>query len=148
MSWTELKACSRPARHTQKKNDTKKGNIVEFALKKNIDRSWDLTPLSGPFAGMPVAAAEGINLADVRFSGNQMVGVLKAVWGLSVLIEEVYEHPDMIRGLCVGKSFNADMQVAAMVDRDGYKDPITLRFLKGARRVMLLGQAIYTKGQF
>jgi hypothetical protein len=121
---------------------------VEFVLNKNIDRTWDLVPTNGQFAGQIVANAEGVNLTDVRFVETRLVGGLKAVWGLTVCVEDVYSDPDMLRGLCIGKPFNADAQYAAELDRDGFKDPFTLRLLKGARRVMLLGQAIYTKGSF
>lgn len=121
---------------------------MEFVLNKNIDRTWDLVPTHGQFTGQVVATAEGVNLTDVRFTDTNMVGALKAVWGLTIHIEDVYTNPDMLRGLCIGKPFNAEAQYAASLDRDGFKDPFTLRLLKGARRVMLLGQAIYTKGQF
>ena len=33
-------------------------------------------------------------------------------------------------------------------DSDGYKDTFTLRLLKGAKRVVMLGSAIWTKGQY
>lgn len=103
-----------------------------------------------------MGSAEGVNLIDVRFDASEtyntrMAGALKAVWGLTILNEDVYNHPDMIRALCLGKSFNVkgdSPEQAVVMDSDGIKDKFTSRLLKGARRVLLLGQAIYTKGQY
>ena len=121
---------------------------MEYILEKNIDRSWDLVPTSGPFSGQVIANAEGVNLAGVRFENRKMVGVLKATWGLSIHVDAIHTHPDTLRSLCLGKLFDTDLNITASMDWEGFKSTRTQRLLKGAKRVMLFGQAIYTKGAF
>lgn len=121
---------------------------MEFVMQKNIDRAWDIIPTAGKFTGQVVATAEGANLCGARFTGDKVIGAIKATWGLVILMEEIYTDQDTFRGLQLGKSFDSSPSEQVVCDRDGFKDSFTLRFLNGARRVMLLGSTIYTKGQY
>lgn len=121
---------------------------MEFILNKNADDSWNLTPTEGPFSGFIVAKVEGVNLHGVRFFDGKMIGALRAVWGLTVFEEGVYTDITTLKALCLGKPFDSNFEQAASMDSDGVRDSFTLRLLKGARRVMLLGQSIYMKGSY
>jgi hypothetical protein len=121
---------------------------MEFAVTKNNNDTWDLTPIDGPLTGACVATAEGLNLAGVRFNGRQMVGVIEAAWGLSIMYDDVDIDVSTLRGLGIGKRFDMRASEKVRNDSDGFKDTFTLRILKGAQRVVMLGSAIWTKGQY
>lgn len=121
---------------------------MEFALKKNMEKTWDLVPTAGIFAGQTVAQVEGADLVGARFSESKVIGVVKALWGISVLLDDVYSDPETIRAMCIGKAFSAIPNQVVVPDRDGFKDNYTLRLLKGAKQVMLLGASVYSRGQY
>lgn len=121
---------------------------MEFAVTKNNNDTWDITPVDGTLAGTLVATAEGLNLAGVRFDGRQMVGVIKAAWGLSILYDDVDIDVSTLRGLSIGKRFDMGAAEKVRGDSDGFKDTFTLRILKGAKRVVMLGSSIWSKGQY
>jgi hypothetical protein len=121
---------------------------VEFILNKNTDSTWNLTPTEGAFSGLVIAKVEGVNLYGARFYNGNMIGALRSVWGLTVFEEDVYTDITTLRALCLGKPFDSDFEQAASMDSDGVRDSFTLRLLKGAKRVMLLGQSIYMKGSY
>lgn len=121
---------------------------MELAVKKNIEHSWDIVPNSGAFAGQVVATVEGANITSARFGEGCVVGVVRALWGLNVILDEVYSDRETARALCIGKAFGEVPKQVVVADRDGFKDSYTLRLLHGAKQVMLLGASVYSKGQY
>ena len=121
---------------------------MEFAIAKNNNDTWEIVPVEGPLAGICIASAEGLNLAGVRFDGRQMIGAIKAAWGLSILYDEFDIDVATLRGLSIGRRFDMGATEKVRGDSDGYKDTFTLRRLKGAKRGVMLGSAIWTKGQY
>lgn len=119
---------------------------MEFAVTKNYNDTWSITPVEGRLAGTTVATAEGLNVSGVRFDGRQMIGVIKAAWGLSVMYDEL--DTQTIRGLSIGKCFDMHADERVRGDSDGFKEPLSLRLLKGARSVVALGSSIRSKGQY
>lgn len=121
---------------------------MEFVIEKNNKEVWLLSPLDGPLKGETVATAEGLNLAGVRFNGRAMVGVVKAAWGLTIAYEKYDIDPQTLRGLGIGRRFDADATERVRQDSDGFKDSFTVRLLHGAKQVVTMGAAIWTKGQY
>lgn len=121
---------------------------MEFKIQKNEERRWNLIPLDGIFQGQVVAKVEGVSASFVRFAGTEIVGTVSALWGVEIAVEDVFEDPDTFRALCIGRTFKEITEQRAVIDRDGIKDAHTLQPLKGAKRVMLMGSAIYTRGQY
>lgn len=68
-------------------------------MQLSIDRSYpgpyEVTPLSGRFAGKKVAHAEGIIIRQ----GTERACSLKAVWGLTILKEGVHQDAETIQSL-------------------------------------------------
>lgn len=112
-----------------------------------MEKTWDLVPLSGTFEGQIVAHVDGAMLTDARFDGGRVGGDVKVLWGTDVIMEEIYDDPETLRGLCLGKAFRDIPGCRAVLDRDGFKDGFDLHPLRGAKRVMIIGDCIYTKGQ-
>ena len=77
---------------------------MEFLIRAS-ESGWDLTPTSGPFDGRVVGRADGISLKGVRFANKTVLGTIKAVWGLTVLIDDVYDSMYTLRGLKIGGVF-------------------------------------------
>lgn len=121
---------------------------MQFAIHKNYNDTWSIAPVEGRLAGTTVATAEGLNVSGVRFNGRQMIGVIKAAWGLSVMYDELDIDTQTLRGLCIGKCFDMRANERVRGDSDGFKEPLSLRLLKGARSVVALGSSIRSKGQY
>jgi len=121
---------------------------MEFAIEKNNNEVWLLTPLSGPLEGHTIATAEGLNLSGVRFAGREMVGLVKSAWGLTIAYDKYDIDPQTLRALGIGRRFDASATQAVRRDSDGFKDSFTLRLLHGAKQVVTMGAAIWTKGQY
>ena len=117
-----------------------------FQIKKNPNNTWDLTPCSGEFAGVCVAEAEGIEMANVELGTSNMVGTIKAVWGANIIGEEPYGDPDTIRALCLNRPFKTKAEQAVCKSEHGYLDTMSGRVIKTARQLLVMGAFIYRKG--
>jgi hypothetical protein len=116
---------------------------MEFLIRAS-ESGWDLTPTSGPFDGRVVGRADGISLKGVRFANKTVLGTIKAVWGLTVLIDDVYDSMYTLRGLKIGGVFMpAGNKIH--VDFDGFFNGANVR-CQGAKFVTLIGDCVYAKG--
>jgi hypothetical protein len=121
---------------------------MQFVVQKNTNKTWSIIPASGVYEGVVVAEAEGVNMGRSRFFGEgKVVGSLKALWGVTIL-HDIYGDMNTLRHLGLGKSFNTDTDEEVVLDCDGLRDRFSHRLLKGAKRVLLMGHSVYTKGQF
>lgn len=118
---------------------------MQFTISKNEDNGWNLKPMSGMFEGQTVATAEGVTLQDVMFAGRTAIGTIRAVWGMSIVMEDVYADLHTLRGLHIGGTFNVIDQERLTLDFDGYSNAAN-RLCKAAKRLMVIGNQIYGKG--
>lgn len=68
---------------------------MQLAVEKNSVGLYELTPLSGRFAGHTVALAEGVNIRK----GPARACNLSSVWGLTVLKDSVHQDAETIQSL-------------------------------------------------
>lgn len=113
--------------------------------KSYIGECWDLRPTSGPFNGVLIAKAERLSLKQVSFMGKTMVGVVKALWGATILCEQIYDDVPTIRALGLTGVFDQTVGEPLVLDYDGYIRSIRTK-AKNAQRVVVLGDTIYAKG--
>lgn len=69
------------------------------AVLRRIGESIEICPSAGPFKGKPIARAEKVS---TRTGGRPLYGhpvTLKAVWGLEILDERIYDDPETMRTL-------------------------------------------------
>lgn len=121
---------------------------MDFCISKNEENNennWNITPLSGVLEGQIVAVAEGINLQVCKFSGKTVLGTIKALWGATVLIEDVYSDMETLRGLHLGGCFDTNVTERLTMDYDGLLDR-TNKVMSGAKKVLAIGGQIYAKG--
>jgi hypothetical protein len=93
---------------------------MNFSISKNIDGTWNLTPLSGTCECKTVATAEAIVLKHVRFQGKKLIGRVAAVWGAVVLLDEVYTDELLRHGLALRGVFKEMEGEPLELDYDGY----------------------------
>ena len=117
---------------------------MQFKISKN-EEVWNVTPLSGALAGQVVATVDGINLQDVVFAGKTAIGSIRAVWGLNILMEEVYADPGTLQGLRIGGVFSTNYNERITLDYDGYMNAAN-HICKAARKLLIIGSRIYGKG--
>lgn len=118
---------------------------MQFMISKNEDNGWNLKPMSGMFEGQTVATADGVNLQDVMFAGRTAIGTIRAVWGMSIMLEDVFTDLHTLRGLNIGGVFNVKEDERLTLDFDGYSNAAN-RLCKAAKRLMVIGNQIYGKG--
>lgn len=117
---------------------------MQFSIRRG-ENTWELTPMSGKFEGQVVATVDGINLRHVSFAGKTAVGLIKAVWGLNVVMDEIYGDPCTFQGLHIGGTFSTDIDDRVTLDFDGYLDAAN-RLCRTAKRLLLIGDQIYGEG--
>lgn len=106
---------------------------------------WNIIPTSGAYADQVIATAEGVNMQHVTFEAKTMIGNIKAVWGMSVLMDDIYGDIDTIRGLHLGGRFDTKVESPLTLDYDGFFDT-AMRVCRGASRILAIGNSIYGKG--
>lgn len=116
---------------------------MKFLINKN-ESGWSLSPTSGPFEGEVVATADGVSMKGVAFAGKKLFGTVKAVWGATILLDEVFSSMHTLRGLALGHRFDMGGE-PLVIDYDGFMDKAN-RLCKTAQRVTLIGDAVYAKG--
>ena len=119
-----------------------------FTIYKNDKQAWSLSPTSGRFEGQVVATAEGVDLTSVVATGDKVVGMPKAVWGIQIK-EEVYSDLETIRALCLGKPFTSDATQAYHPVEwvvDGIYDVDSGSILRRCKRMLIQGSAIFRRG--
>lgn len=117
-----------------------------FTITSNAAKTeWNISPLSGSLEGAIVATVEGMNLEHVKFVGKTMVANIRALWGATILMEEVYGDMETLRALHLGGVFDTQGFEKLTVDYDGYLD-MSRRVCKGAKRLLAMGSAIHAKG--
>ena len=122
---------------------------MQFFAQKNNKQTWNLIPTCGAFAGQVVAEAEGVNMKHASFTEEgAVVGTIKALWGVAVLLDDIYDELDTIRSLRIGHNFNMNADDRLVSDSDGVKHSYNLRLLHGAKQLVLMGKALYAKGIF
>lgn len=117
---------------------------MQFTISKN-ENGWNISPLSGTLEGRVVATAEGVNLQGVKFAGKHILGGIKALWGATVLLEEIYADPETLRGLHLGGCFDTNLDEKLVLDYDGFLDR-TNTVMKGAKKLLAIGNHIYARG--
>jgi len=118
---------------------------MQFVISKNENNTWGITPASGAFEGIKIAEAEGINLQAVKFAGRTLIGGIKALWGATVLDEDVYSDMETLRGLHLGGRFDVKLEEKLTLDYDGFTD-MANHLCRGAKKVLLIGGHIYARG--
>lgn len=68
---------------------------MQLSLEKNQTGMYEITPLSGRFAGRKVAMAEVVAIR----SGTERACSIKSVWGLTVLTDRVHQDAETIQSL-------------------------------------------------
>ena len=116
---------------------------MKFLISKN-ESGWSLSPTSGPFEGVIVATADGVSMKGVAFAGKKLFGTVKAVWGATILLEEVFSSMCTLRGLAICRRFDIGGE-PLVIDYDGFMDKAN-RLCKTAQHVTLIGDAVYAKG--
>ena len=106
---------------------------------------WNITPDGGALAGVVIATAEGVSLQDVTFSACTVIGTIKAVWGLVIQVEDLYNDPDTLRALRLGKPFCEYPQEKLVFDYDGFVDRAN-RVCRSAKRLLVIGTGIFAGG--
>lgn len=117
---------------------------LEIMRSRDSD-TWLLRPTSGLFKGVLIATAESLSLKRVAFQGRTMVGVVKALWGVTVLCEGIYDHAPTIHALGLRGVFYQTRGEPLALDYDGYirssRTPAST-----AQRVVVIGDAVYGEG--
>lgn len=116
---------------------------MEVIVRRNIE-GWNLTPTSGRFDGVVIAHVDGVTLKGVRFNARTVIGKVRALWGATILDDEVYSDMPTLRALGLRGRFDPNGEPLTM-DFDGFMDA-TNRLCKTARGVTLIGDAIYARG--
>lgn len=112
-------------------------------IKKNSDQTWNIFPNTGPFKGLCVATAEGIELTSVTATTGQVVGALKAVWGIQLAQDlDVYSDTETLRSLCLGKPFSGAAEHPVNWLAEGVFDLDTKRILRHCHRLIMLGSTL------
>jgi hypothetical protein len=117
---------------------------MQFQILSKND-GWNVVPLSGAFSGRIVATVDGLNLHNVKFAGKTIVGSIKALWGITVMYEEVYSDMETLRALSIGGTFDTSLEEKLVLDFDGYLD-VAGRVCKSAKKLLAIGSQIYAKG--
>lgn len=119
---------------------------MQFSLSKNREQEvWNIRPNTGAFESVLVATAEHVNLKQVVFEGKTMIGTIKALWGVTILCEDVYNDPRTLRALCLGDVFDTVLEESLILDYDGYLDS-NKKVCRAANRVYANGQRIFARG--
>ena len=117
---------------------------LEIMRSRDSD-TWLLRPTSGLFDGVLIATAENLSLKRVAFQGRTMVGVVKALWGVAVLCEGIYDDVPTIHALGLRGVFDQTLGEPLVMDYDGYIRSSRTK-ASAAQRVVVIGEAIYAKG--
>lgn len=119
---------------------------MQITISKNHkDDTWALRPTSGMFEGVLIATAERLSLKQVAFQGKTMVGVVKALWGVTVLCEGIYDDVLTIHALGLRGVFDQTLGEPLVLDYDGYIRSSRTK-ASAAQRVVVIGDAVYAKG--
>ena len=119
---------------------------MNITISKNKDdETWALRPTSGMFEGELIATAERLSLKHVAFHGKTMVGVVKALWGVTVLCEGTYDDVPTIHALGLRGVFDQTLGEKLVLDYDGYIRSSRTK-ASTAQRVVVIDDAIYAKG--
>lgn len=118
---------------------------MKITVSRTKDETWALRLTSGMFEDVLIATAEGLCLREVVFQGRTMVGVIKALWGTTVLCGDIYDHAPTIRALGLRGVFYQTLGEPLDLDYDGYirssRTPAST-----AQRVVVIGNTIYGEG--
>ena len=109
------------------------------------DDNWLLSPTSGMFEGVLIATAERLSLKQVAFHGKTMVGVVKALWGVTVVCEGIYDDVPTIHALGLRGVFDQTLGEPLVMDYYGYIRSSRTK-ASAAQRVVVIGDAVYAKG--
>ncbi len=121
-------------------------DTMQITISKNHnDENWGLRPTSGLFEGVLIATAERLSLKQVSFHGKTMVGVVKALWGATILCDKIYDDVATIHALGLRGVFDQIVGETLVLDYDGYIRSSRTK-AKTAQRVVVLGAAIFAKG--
>ena len=74
-----------------------------------------------------------------------MVGSIKAVWGITLLSDAIYDDMETLRGLSLRGKFRSQLQQRLVQDYDGFLDSAK-KLCRAARRVAAYGETIYARG--
>lgn len=117
-----------------------------FQIKKNIGNTWAITPTSGQFAGFVIATAEGIDMTSVVVAPGQVLGAIKALWGVQFDPGlDVYSDMETIRALCLGKAFKGEVDQPVAWESDGLYDINSNTIVRRCKRLVMLGSSIFRR---
>lgn len=108
-------------------------------MKFSISRGtfgWDISPVSGAFAGERIATATGVCMRGIEFKDRTAVGEIKALWGAEI-DERAIDDAETRRGLSINGIFDTQLPTELMLDTDGFCDVFGRR-LNGAARLVLI----------
>jgi len=112
--------------------------LVAACKNKN---GWALIPQDGRFAGQVVAEVEALSMEKVEVEARSLIGTLKAVWGVTVLIDEAMSDGGTVKSLGIGKNFGPVGGPELRMDYDGLWSANAL--VKKVRRLSAFGNKIY-----
>jgi hypothetical protein len=119
---------------------------MQITISRNYnDETWGLRPTSGLFEGVLIATAERLSLKQVSFKGRTMVGAVKALWGVTILCEQIYDDVQTIHALGLTGVFDQTVGEPLVLDYDGYIRSSRTK-AETAQRVVVLGAAVFAKG--
>lgn len=119
---------------------------MEFVVKKNNEKGWDMIPTCGTLEGVVVGRADAVLAVDVRFAEDYFVGKVKAVWGLVIVDDQVYGDRHVIRDLGINRAFKTIPETEVVIDRDGFKHRHTMEKIRTAQTLMVMGRSAYVEG--
>ena len=94
---------------------------------------------------MPVAKVEGVSMIGVKFFSKQATGTVCAIWGASILRDDVYDDVATLRNLALGGTFFMDAEEPLHIDYDGYQDSLNSKVRRAKKVVFIKGRA-FAKG--
>lgn len=103
---------------------------------------WVIRALTGSFAQVEVARAEGLMMEDVTFDGLKVIGTIKASWGMTVN-DAVTSSRDMLRALGVGGRFVAKPSIRMQLVGTDYICAATKQVLQGVSHLFVLNRDMF-----
>lgn len=120
---------------------------MNFAIKKNSENTWNVTPVEGKLAGLVVATVEALDLTSVLVGTDRVVGTIKAVWGLQPYPGiDLFDDQETMRALCLNKVFKGSASSPVDWRSNGIYNMDTNRLLRNCQRMVMFGSKVFSKG--
>lgn len=107
--------------------------------------TWSIAPDYGKLEGITLIDADGVSMRNVKFNGKTATGTIKAIWGARVIVYDLFDDPDILQSLGLGKPLDMGFAERLTLDYDGFLDASNTP-CKRAWKLLVIGQAIYAKG--